>query len=710
MATLPLHRKTLDFLARPQRMLIGDQWLDAASGSRMQVRNPATGEPLASVPSASAEDVDRAVQAARSAFYDSAWNRIRPRERQNLLWRLAELIERDADVLAELECLNNGKSAQVARAMDVQLCIDFLRYMAGWATKIEGSTVEPSLPLMPNEDFHAYIRREAVGVVGAIVAWNFPLLLACWKLGPALASGCTLVLKPADETPLSALKLAELVQEAGYPAGVFNVVTGTGLNAGAALSSHPGVDKLTFTGSTEVGKQIGKAAMDNMTRVTLELGGKSPTIVLADADLQQAAAGAASAIFFNQGQVCCAGSRLYVQRKHFDNVVADIAAIANGMKLGNGLDPSVQMGPLISAKQQDRVTGYINLGRELGATVACGGEGFGPGYFVQPTVLVDVDQRHRLVQEEIFGPVLVAMPFDDIDEVVRLANDNPYGLGASIWSNDLKLYGQEVNLLTSAIARMNMFLHEIEEFEVLRGDTLAEPKFIEGDQLKQFDVIFANPPYSIKKWNRDKFSADPYGRNLYGTPPQGCADYGFYTHIIKSLKPDTGRAAMLWPHGVLFRDSEQAIRKQVIESDIIEAVIGLGPNLFYNSPMESCVVVLNCNKPAERRGKILFINGVEHVTRERAHSRLSDDDLVVLTEAYLAPDKYPAISALVNVEEIRENQHNLSIPLYVRAVDDEEVHDIEHAIEAWKVSRVKLKKQADKLFKSLAELGEARVK
>ncbi len=437
MATLPLHRKTLDFLARPQRMLIGAQWLDAANGNSLQVRNPATGEPLASVPSASAVDVDQAVQAARRAFYDSAWSRTRPRERQNLLWRLAELIERDADVLAELECLNNGKSAQVARAMDVQLCIDSLRYMAGWATKIEGSTVEPSLPLMPNEDFHAYIRREAVGVVGAIVAWNFPLLLACWKLGPALASGCTLVLKPADETPLSALKLAELVQEAGYPAGVFNVVTGTGLNAGAALSSHPGVDKLTFTGSTEVGKQIGKAAMDNMTRVTLELGGKSPTIVLADADLQQAAAGAANAIFFNQGQVCCAGSRLYVQRKHFDNVVADIAGIANGMKLGNGLDPSVQMGPLISAKQQDRVTGYINLGRELGATVACGGEGFGPGYFVQPTVLVDVDQRHRLVQEEIFGPVLVAMPFDDIDEVVRLANDNPYGLGASIWSNDL---------------------------------------------------------------------------------------------------------------------------------------------------------------------------------------------------------------------------------------------------------------------------------
>ncbi|CAD5110269.1 aldehyde dehydrogenase family protein [Zestomonas carbonaria] len=437
LAALPILTQTRDFIARRHRMLIGDQWLDAASGNTMSIRNPATGEVLGEVPAAAKEDVELAVQAARQAFDDSPWSRMRPRERQNLLWRLADLMERDARQLAELECLNNGKSAAVAQAMDVQLAIDFLRYMAGWATKVEGLTVEPSLPLMPDGQFHAYVRREAVGVVGAIVAWNFPLLLACWKLGPALATGCSVVLKPADETPLSALKLAELVLEAGYPAGVFNVVTGTGLQAGTALTAHPGVDKLTFTGSTEVGKQIGRAAMDNMTRVTLELGGKSPTIVLADADLQQAAAGAAQAIFFNQGQVCCAGSRLYVHRKHFDNVVADIAGIANGMKLGNGLDPSVDMGPLISARQQERVTGYIDLGRQLGATVACGGESFGPGYFVKPTVIVDVDQKHRLVQEEIFGPVLVAMPFDDLDEAVRLANDNPYGLGASIWSNDL---------------------------------------------------------------------------------------------------------------------------------------------------------------------------------------------------------------------------------------------------------------------------------
>ena len=425
------------FLQQEHRLWIGGRWEGASSEQTMVLFNPASAQELCRVQRGTAADVDRAVQAARQTFDDSSWSRMRPRERQNLLWRLADLIERDADILAQIECQNNGKSVTMARVMDVQLCIDFLRYMAGWATKIEGSVPEVSMPLMPNAQFHSFIRREAVGVVGAVVAWNFPLLLACWKLGPALATGCTMVLKPADETPLSALWLTRLVEEAGYPAGVFNVVTGVGAEAGAALAAHPCVDKLTFTGSTEVGKLIGKAAMDSMTRVTLELGGKSPTIILADADPVVAAAGAAGAIFFNHGQVCCAGSRLYVHRKHFDNVVGDIAGIANKMKLGSGMDPTVDMGPLVSAKQQQRVFGYIEQGRELGATLACGGGKRGPGYFVEPTVMVDVEQKGVLVQEEIFGPVLVAMPFDDLDEAVRLANDSRYGLGASIWTNNL---------------------------------------------------------------------------------------------------------------------------------------------------------------------------------------------------------------------------------------------------------------------------------
>lgn len=269
----------------------------------------------------------------------------------------------------------------------------------------------------------------------------------------------------------------------------------------------------------------------------------------------------------------------------------------------------------------------------------------------------------------------------------------------------VKLFGQEVNLLTSAIARMNMFLHDIEEFDIQRGDTLADPKFQEQDRLKRFDVIFANPPYSIKKWNRDKFSSDPYERNIYGVPPQGCADYAFFQHIIQSLNPRTGRAAMLWPHGVLFRDSEQAIRKQVIEADLIEAVIGLGPNLFYNSPMESCVVVLRCNKPKARKNKILFINGVHEVTRERAFSFLNDENLNKLVNAYFTPKKHADIARLVDLEEIRDNLHNLSIPLYIRKQADEEEQDMESVIEAWQMGRVELKKQSKKLFQALEELG-----
>ncbi|WP_286240514.1 aldehyde dehydrogenase family protein [Neptuniibacter halophilus] len=426
------------FIQREHRFLVGDQWLSAADGRTIDVVNPSDGEVITRVPAAGKAEMDLAVQTARQTFDDSAWSRIKPVDRQKLLWDFADLIEKNAGLLAEIEAMDNGKSVVIAEHVDIRLAVDFLRYMAGFATKIEGRSVDVSVPFMPDAQFHGYTRREAVGVVGAIVAWNFPLLLACWKLGPALATGCTVVLKPAEDTPLTALKLGELALEAGYPPGVVNVVTGYGQEAGAALTANPDVDKLTFTGSTDVGKLIGKAAMDTMTRVTLELGGKSPTIVLPDADLQSAAAGAANAIFFNQGQVCCAGSRLYVHKKHFDNVVADISDIANSMTLGAGLDPNAQMGPLVSAKQQSRVCGYIEQGISSGARLTAGGGAADrPGFFVKPTVMVNVDQNASVVQEEIFGPVLVAMPFDDIDEAVRIANDSQYGLGASIWSNNL---------------------------------------------------------------------------------------------------------------------------------------------------------------------------------------------------------------------------------------------------------------------------------
>lgn len=434
-----LHPKTAEYIKRKQhRMLIAGEWVDAIGGDRFDVLNPANEQVIAAVPSAASADIDRAVAAARDAFDNGPWGRLRPADRQLLLLRLAELVERDAQVLAEIESLDNGKSAQIARAVDIALVVDFFRYMAGWATKITGSTIETSVPYAPNADFFTYTRKEAVGVVAAIVPWNFPLLVAAWKLGPALAAGCTVVLKPAEQTPLSALYLGALICEAGFPAGVVNIVTGDGESAGAPLTRHPLVDKISFTGSTEVGKLIGKTAMDNMTRVTLELGGKSPVIVLDDCDVSDAAAGAANAIFFNQGQVCCAGSRLYVHKKMFDQVTEELGTIASAMKIGHGLDPNNQLGPLVSQEQMDRVCSYIDIGRQEGVEVVSGGKRAGErGYFVQPTVLAGSSQTLRVVQEEIFGPVVVAMPYDDIEQVAAWANDTPYGLGASIWSNNL---------------------------------------------------------------------------------------------------------------------------------------------------------------------------------------------------------------------------------------------------------------------------------
>ena len=434
-----LSQRATDFLARHNHaMLIGGKWVASSNGQTLDVLNPADESLLATVPAATKADVDAAVGAARQAFESSAWSKMRPDQRQRLLLRLADLVEEHGKTLAEIESLDNGKSALIAEVVDVALSASYLRYMAGWATKIEGSTMDLSLALSPKTEFVGYSRKEPVGVVGAIVAWNFPLLLACWKLGPALATGCTVVLKPAEQTPLTALYLGQLIQEAGYPDGVVNVITGDGPSVGAPLTQHPGVNKLTFTGSTEVGKLIGKAAMDNMTRVTLELGGKSPVIVLEDCDPTLAANGAAQAIYFNQGQVCCAGSRLYAHKKVFDRVVADLAHQANALKIGHGLDPSNQLGPLVSQEQMERVVSYIDIGRQQGAEVVAGGARAGDkGYFVKPTVLANVSQKDRVVQEEIFGPVVVAMPYDDLDEVAAWANDTPYGLGASIWSNDL---------------------------------------------------------------------------------------------------------------------------------------------------------------------------------------------------------------------------------------------------------------------------------
>jgi phenylacetaldehyde dehydrogenase len=426
------------FIAAPKKMLIGADWIDAADGSRLDVRNPATGEVFAQVPAGSAVDIDRAVAAARTAFDSGPWPAASPAQRERLLLALADKVAANAQQLTEIESLDNGKSVMLARHVDMAMAVDFLRYMAGWATKIEGATHDVSVPFIPQAKFFAWTRKEPVGVVGAIIPWNFPLLMAAWKVGPALAAGCTVVLKPAEETPLTALRFGELILEAGIPPGVVNIVTGLGETAGAALAAHRGVDKIAFTGSTSVGKLVQRAAVDNMTRVSLELGGKSPVIVLDDADPAQAAAGAAQAIFFNQGQVCTAGSRLYVQKKLFDRVVSELASIAAKMKLGPGLDPASELGPLVSEAQLGRVCGYIDSGVSQGAKVATGGgRAGGKGYFVKPTVLVDARQDMRVVQEEIFGPVVVALPYDDIDEAVRLANDTPYGLGASIWSNDL---------------------------------------------------------------------------------------------------------------------------------------------------------------------------------------------------------------------------------------------------------------------------------
>ena len=421
------------FLARRHGHLIDAEWCEGGE-ERIEVFNPATGKPIASVAAGSARDIDRAVHAARRAFEAESWSSCTPSQRGRWLWRIAELIEQHAEELAELEYLDNGKSRAFIARSDVPAAADTFRYFAGWTSKIYGQTLDVSRP----GTLHAYTLKEPVGVAGLIVPWNFPLLMAAWKLAPALAAGCTCVLKPAEETPLSALRLAELVSEAGLPPGVVNVVTGYGHVAGAALAAHPLVDKVAFTGSTEVGKLIVQAAAGNLKKLSLELGGKSPTIIFPDARLPAAQEAAAMGIFFNAGQVCAAGSRLFVHRSLFDKVLEAVVGSAQRIRVGAGDDPQAQMGPLISAKHLQRVEGYVESGQAEGARVAVGGRRLErAGYFYPPTVLLDTRPDMRVAAEEIFGPVLVCASFEDLDEVARQANHSIYGLSASIWTQDL---------------------------------------------------------------------------------------------------------------------------------------------------------------------------------------------------------------------------------------------------------------------------------
>jgi aldehyde dehydrogenase (NAD+) len=415
------------------KLLINGQWVSSESGKTFATINPSTGEEICQVAEADAADVEKAVKAARVAFEKGPWRKMAVSERGRLMNKLADLIEKNADELAHLESLDNGKPFSVAKAADLSLTVACYRYYAGWADKLQGKTI----PV--NGDYFCYTRHEPIGVVGQIIPWNFPLLMQAWKLGPALATGNTVVMKPAEQTPLTALRVGELIMEAGFPPGVVNLLPGYGPTAGAAIAKHMDVDKVAFTGSTEVGHLIMEAAAkSNLKRVTLELGGKSPNIVFADANLDEAIEGAHFALFFNQGQCCCAGSRLFVEEKAYDEFVEKSVARAAKRVVGDPFHPNTEQGPQVDKDQFEKVMGYIESGKADGAKLAHGGGRVGDkGYFIQPTVFTDVKDHMKIAEEEIFGPVMSIIKFKDIDEVIQRANNTIYGLAAAVWTRDI---------------------------------------------------------------------------------------------------------------------------------------------------------------------------------------------------------------------------------------------------------------------------------